>query len=69
MNASYKLIMIGIFLLVLCAFAAYLKGGSVEYVVDVFRFEKIELMSINIPVGYVVLAIGFYRVIKDILRE
>ena len=69
MSASYKLIMIGIFLLVLCAFAAYLKGGSVGYVVDVFRFEKIELMSINIPVGYVVIAIGFYRVIKDILRE
>ncbi len=64
MKTPSKLILIGFSLLLICAAAAYLKGGSAEYVIDVFMFKKIELMSINIPVGYIVIVIGVFKLLS-----
>ena len=51
-------------MLLICAVAAYLKGGSTEYVIDVFMFKKIELMSINIPVGFIVILVGVFKLLR-----
>ena len=69
MITPYKLILIGFALLLICAAAAYLKGGSTEYVIDVFMFKKIVLMSINISVGYIVIVIGVFKSLVGTSRD
>ena len=64
MTTPFKLILIGFALLLICSVAAYLKGGSTEYVIDVFMFKKIELMSINIPVGFIVILVGVFKLLR-----
>lgn len=64
-SAPIKLIFIGLSLLLICAMAAYFKGGTVEYVANVFTFKEIDLMSINIPVGYYVVGVGAFRLLGE----